>query len=112
LEGANEEEDDSRNAIAIVNRRDEEVKSFLHKIIKFQRKEIITVNKKKDILMTIVLTLVFITLGSFSKTFQCTANNDDLEQYEKFCMNQSIKFNCLSNDKKDGSNAKICEEMA
>jgi hypothetical protein len=100
------------NAIAIVNRREEEMKGYLTKIIKFQRKEIITMNKKKDILITIVLTLVFITLGSFSKTFQCSANKDDVEQYEKFCMNQNIKFNCLSNDKKDGSNAKICEEMA
>jgi hypothetical protein len=75
-------EETPRNALAIINRRDEDVREFFSRVIKFQRKEIVRVNKKKDILMMIVLTLAVITLGSFSKSFQCNANiNNEVEHY-------------------------------
>ena len=99
--------------VPIVRRdEDEDTRTFFGKVIRHQGKEIKKVSKKNDILMAIALTLAIMVLGTFTSTLQCGANSEnEVEQYEKLCISQHLKYNCNSIDKKDLVNAKICEEM-
>lgn len=70
------------------------------------------VSRKNEVLISAALILVLLVILTwFSASDQCGGLDSDTKDIEKKCMNEHLRLNCSSSNRKGAANWEYCEEI-